>query len=244
MESSNWISLGAILVSTIALTVSIIAIWNTHFKQFTPLITTGFCKFRIYPIKSGKEKWFIPSFDIPISITNKGAQVGKIENFRIRLTFPELPIKNHYENFNAKWVVDGKDLTKHRFDWIDKNVIGYWMPILVLPKETKSTHLVLESFRWEDPVIQSKLICTLEYKAENKTDYEKVDSWTFRLDAKSWVDMVESGRGRIASSEKNNHEKDYIMPKDLHKYTGTKEEIPNKIKKSEPSYLNYKEENE
>jgi len=239
MTPTNWFSLIAILVSSIALTVSVITLWKTHFAKFTPILTVGYCSFRIYPIKNGDEKWFIPSFNIPISITNKGAQPGKVENIRIKVTFPELPIPNHYEIFNAKWIVDGNKITKERFEWVDNAVIENWMPMIVLARETKTKNIVFENIRWEEPVIQNKMVCTLEIKTDANSNYEQIAKWNYSLTTKDWVFLVDNGKGFMVSEELNAVIEDKVFPKDLHKYTGTKEDF-SKIKiKSSPSYLDY-----
>ncbi|WP_031445651.1 hypothetical protein [Arenibacter algicola] len=239
MESSDWISLGAIIVSTIALGVSIIAIWNTHFKKFTPILTVGNCKFRIYPIKSEGEKWYLPSFNIPISFTNNGAQIGKIEDIRIKISFPELPIPNHYEIFEPKWIVDGKKLTNNRFEWIDNAVLEDWMPTVIVSKETKIKEIVFET-RWEEPVIQKKMLCILEIKIDDKPKWIKAAEWNYFLDEKRWLNLAERGTAYISSPKPTQTKDVSIQPADLHKYTGTKEPLPKLDLNHAPSYLDYK----
>ncbi|RIH62729.1 hypothetical protein D1164_23395 [Mariniphaga sediminis] len=240
MTTTNWISLIAIFISIIAFFVSFVALWKSYFSKFTPIFTVGHCSFRVYPIKNGDEKWFLPSFIIPISITNNGAQIGKIEKLRLKVTFPDLPIANHYEIFHAKWIVNGNRISKNRFEWIKKAVIEDWMPMIVLSRETKTKNIVFENMRWDEPVIQNKILCTLEFKSNNHKKYKQIAQWTFHLTAKTWVAMTEKGTSFSTSSELSPTMEDWIFPKDLHKYTGTKEDIT-KIKiESSPSYLDYK----
>jgi hypothetical protein len=239
MENSDWISFGAALVSVIALITALIAIWKTHFAKFSPITTFGYCTFRIYPIKNEEQRWFIPSFDIPINLTNKGAQIGKIEDLRLKVTFPKLPIKEHHEYFSAKWIVKPNQISKKRFNWINEPETEKWMPMILLAKETKSIHIVFESFRWEEPVIQEELKCTIEIKTDKSKKYIPLDSWQYSLRDKDWYDLAENGRAHLCSSESSREKEEYIKPKDLHKYTGTKEEIKQPIKKSSPSYLDF-----
>ena len=241
MTTPAWIALGAAIISLTALGVSILTLWKTHFTKFTPVLTVGNCSFRIYPIKNGNERWFIPSFNIPISTTNNGAQLGKVDDLRLKITFPELPIANHYEIFSAKWIVDANKLSKNRFDWIDKAVVEDWMPMIVLARETKTKNIVFESIRWEEPVIQNKMICTLEIKTDSSKTYQQISKWTFRLTAKEWVALAENGTSFSTSTDITQLEKEWIFPKDLHKYTGTKEDIAKGKSKSSPSYLDYEE---
>src|SRR5690606_11043335 len=175
-------------------------------------------------------------------LINKGAQIGKIEDIRLKMTFPELPIAEHYEYFGAKWVVKPNQISNKRFTWINEPDTENWMPMILLPKETKTTHIVFESFRWEEPVIQEELRCTLEIKTDKSKDYTAIDSWKYRLTAREWYDLAEGGTAHLSSSESIREKEDYIKPKDLHKYTGTKEEIKQPEKISSPSYLDYKKE--
>lgn len=240
MENSELITLGAALISLIALGTSITAIWKTHFAKFSPLVTFGYCTFRIYPIKNGEERWYIPSFDIPISVTNKGAQIGKVEDLRLRMTFPKLSIADHYEYFSAKWVVKPNQISDKRFTWINEPDTENWMPMILLPKETKTTHIVFESFRWDEPVIQEELKCTLEIKTDKSKGYKPIDTWKYRLTARDWYELAENGRAHLSSSDSTREKEEYMKPKDLHKYTGTKEEIKKPERDSSPSYLDYK----
>lgn len=192
MDTSDWISLGAATFSLIAIIVSGIALWKTHFVKFSPILSVGSCRLRIYPIKNEDKRWFISSFDIPLSFTNQGAQAGRIEDIRIKVTFPELPIPNHYEMFYPKWDVNGNELSKNRFTWIDNSVKENWMSFIILPKETKNKHLVFES-RWDEPVIQDIVECQLEIKCDNKKDWSKVTKWKLRITKGVWYDMAEKG---------------------------------------------------
>lgn len=155
------------------------------------------------------------------------------------MTFPELPIPNHFEIFQAKWIVDGNKLSKNRFDWIDKAVIEDWMPMIVLSRETKTRNIVFESMRWEEPVIQNKMLCTLELKTDDNKNYKQISQWTFVLTGSIWLDLAEKGTSFSCSSEQLNQIEEWISPKDLHKYTGTKEDISQNKPKSSPSYLDY-----
>ncbi|AUP78835.1 hypothetical protein [Flavivirga eckloniae] len=240
MDTSDWIAFGAAFLSLIALGLSGIAIWKTHYSKFSPILTVGYCTFRIYPIKNENDKWYIPSFDIPISLTNSGAQIGKIIDLRLKITFPDLPIPNHYEHFGAKWVVEGSELSDERFTWINKASTEKWIPIVLLANQTKTTHLVFESFRWEDPVIQKKMKCTLEIKTDKEDKYQEIDHWSYDLTTRTWYSLAEEGRAHLCSSELTKEKEEYIHPKDLHKYTSTKDEIKEPEKKSAPSYLDYK----
>jgi hypothetical protein len=77
METSGWISIIAILLSLIAVIVSILALWKNNFAAFKPMLSVGYCTFSIYPIKNENQRWFIPSFEIPINFTNSGLTLAR-----------------------------------------------------------------------------------------------------------------------------------------------------------------------
>jgi len=145
----------SIIVSTVALTVSAVALWQTHFSPFSPLVVGEQLTLSIYPIRSGSDRWFIVSLVAPISITNEGARPGVISGLRLRLHYPNLPIPDNREFIYPVFEIKGEEVNKSsrdRFEWIDKNT-SHWMPFTILPKATATKHLVFER-RWEKPVVQ------------------------------------------------------------------------------------------
>src|SRR6266849_8692317 len=146
-------SIAPIFISLVALGVSLAALWKSHLAPFSPRPLAGRLKLRIYPIRSENHEWFIASFDLPISVTNEGARPGVLEGLRLRLHFPQIPIPDNCEYLRPVFEVDtadAREIGKNRFDWIDKIVVGDWMPFTVLPKATVTKHFVFES-RWEEP---------------------------------------------------------------------------------------------
>jgi len=242
MDTSIWIAFGAVFISLLALGTSIIALWKTHFSKFSAVLTVGDCRLHIYPIKNENDRWFIPSLDTAISFTNKGAQLGKIEDLRIRVSFPKLPIPGHFEMFYAKWIVDGKMISKERFNWIESAVIEDWMPFVLLPRDTKTKHIVFESFRWDNPVIQEEMLCELEILAKNRSRWEKITEWKFSLNVEVWSELVEVGTSISTSTDQKYEIREYLNPEDLHKYTGSKDHIPKNGFKAAPSYLDFPKE--
>jgi hypothetical protein len=240
METKDWISLGTAIIALTAIIISIITLWKTHLAKFNPLITIGTCRLRIYPIKNGNERWYLPSFDIPLSFTNQGAQTGRIEDIRIKITYPKLPISNHFEMFYPKWDVNGKEISNQRFEWIEKSVKEDWMSFVLLSRETKNKHLIFET-RWEEPVIQGIVNCALEVKyTGTKAKWKEIGKWTTHLTKDTWYDMAENGRSYGTSPNIEENIKELIYPLDLHKYTGTKDSIEPDQKDTPPSYLDYK----
>jgi hypothetical protein len=238
MQASDWISLGAVLIAFIALAVSLMSLWKTHMAPFAPLFAVGSCTLRIYPIKSEKHRWFLPSFDLPLSLSNGGATVGRIEDLRIRVSFPNLPIPGHYEMFYAKWEVEGRKLSHKRFDWLESAVLGDWMPLIVLPRETKVKHLVFES-RWDEPIVQERMLCVLEVRSSPEYEWKQLAEWDYHLDAESWSELAEVGSSFSAAPDEHMQRREFRNPSDLHRYTGSKQQIPKDGFRAGTSYLDY-----
>ena len=238
MQQVTWIPIASAIISVIAVVLSLIALWKTHFakSKFIPIV--GTLRLRIYPIKNERERWFIPSFDIPVSLTNEGARPGKILGLRLSIKFPDLPIPDSREYFYPKWEVDAKQICRERFEWINEATIGDWMPFVVLPKETVTKHLVFES-KWFDPVIQNEVTCAMEIYTDVDPTWKDIAKWYVRLSARDWGELTNNGTSFGYSPDGAIDMLEKIHPLDLHKYTGSKEPIPEKGFGVAPSYLDY-----
>ncbi len=229
----------SVVIATLALSVSLTTLFKSHLSKFKPIITVGDLNVRIYPIKSENKEWFIPSFYLPISISNDGAKPGKILGVRLCISYPDLPIPNNKEILLPIWEIDNfRNITKNRFDWIEEACTSDWMPFVILPKNTVNKNIVLET-RWDDPVIQNNVDLTLEIYTESEREWIKVNNWKFVLIPFVWDDLT-SGSSYTIKPEYHLPTEERVYPKDLHKYTGSKEPIT-KSDKMEPSYLNYKD---
>lgn len=166
-------------ISIVALILSAVALWQTHFAKFKVVCAVGSMQYKTYPFQHGKDIWYIPSIDIPIAITNVGARIGKIIGLRIRVRYQDLRIKQNFEFFSPTWEVDYKKyypISNKRSEWIDKAVIGDWMSFVVLPKQTVVKHLIFET-RWEEPVFHENVIFELETLTSNSRKWQKVAQW-------------------------------------------------------------------
>lgn len=219
MEIATLIS---IAISIAAFILSATALWQTHFAKFRIVCSAGNLRLQIYPF----ENRYIPSVDIPITITNVGAQAGKVTGARVRISYPDLSISNNYEFFNPKWNVEYEKynpISNKRFEWIDKAVVGEWMPFIVLPKQTISKHLVFES-HWDEPVFYDNAIFDLEIRTSTSKKWQKVARWDISLSPGMLDENIDSVSSFIfteASSIKINLEKD-IDVTELHNQINTK----------------------
>lgn len=212
----------SIAISIAAFILSATALWQTHFAKFRIVCSSGNLRLQIYPF----ENRYIPSVDIPITITNVGAQAGKIIGARVRVTYPDLSISNNYEFLNPIWDVDYEKynpISNKRLEWIDTAVVGEWMPFVVLPKQTVSKHLVFES-HWDEPVFYNNAIFELEIRTSTSKKWGKVARWDISLSPGMLDENIDSVSSFIfmeADSIKINLEKD-IDVTELHNQINTK----------------------
>ncbi len=239
----NWNVIIPIIISIIALTFSGIALWKTNFSKFNAIFSVGDLRLRIYPIKNGKQKWFIASVDIPMEIANDAAQAGRIIDIRIRVNYPNLPIKDHWEIFIPKWDIDSIKFrqcdAQDRFKWINDATLSDWKPFIILSKQTVSKHFIFET-TWKKPVIQNRVIFGLEIKTDVNRKWSKVDEWELFLLKEVWSELTEVGTSIGTPSKRSEEQYNKLVnPPDLHKYTGTDEKIPRGGFKTKPSYMDY-----
>jgi hypothetical protein len=204
-----------------------LALWKTHFAPFGALAVAGRLTLHIYPIKSGTDRWFIASFNAPVSVTNAGARPGVITGLRLRLHFPLIPIPENREFFRPVFEIDASQaeaIGKNRGEWIKKLVVGAWMPFTVLPKATVTKHFIFEA-RWDDPVIQAIIDCALEIQSDSG-DWKDVADWRVPLTPEIWSELTNVGSCFTFHANKENHLLNENVPSDLHKYTGSKDKIP------------------
>ena len=228
-----------LLISLAAIVLSLAAFWKTHLSPFSAITLAGRLRLRIYPIRNeNKDRWFIPSLDVPVSVTNEGARPGVIDGLRLRLHFPKLPIPGNCEFLPPSFEVNpanANEISSARFDWIDKIVVGEWMPFIVLSKATVTKHFIFES-HWEEPVIQEVVDCSLEMRAR-AGQWKTVTTWHLCLDEAFWSLLTDSGSGVLYPVDAQPAHAT-CTPTDLHKYTGTKAQI-SKVSLPGPSRLDY-----
>lgn len=235
----------AFFISIISLIISAVTLYKSILSKFRAVYSVGDLNLRIYPIKNGKRKWFIPSIDIPISFANSGANSGIIQEVRVVATYPNLPINDHWDIFLPKWEISSSEFNKSdkkdRFNLIDNAVISDWMSFIVLPKKVLSKHLVFET-TWEKPVIQEKVLFTLQIKSETSAKWEEVEQWELPLNELVWSELTQKGTS-IGTKCKTKFV-DYselVKPEDLHKYTGTNAPIPKGGFQAKDSFMDYSE---
>jgi hypothetical protein len=232
-----------VVVSAVALFVSCVALWKGHLAPFSPIAVAGNLVHRIYPIRSETERWFISSFDLPLSVTNPAARPGLVTGLRLRLHYPDLPIPGNYELVYPIWELRPDKVNrigKDRFTWTEEAVAAHWAPFVVLPKTTVAKHLLFE-VRWEEPVIQPRITVTLELQTDGRSKWLTVSTWEAPLLPLVWNEMADMGRGFAYSELGRAPREPQCSPSDLHKYTGNKAALPAEGFVTGTTHLDYPE---
>ncbi|MEW6084842.1 MAG: hypothetical protein AB1607_09625 [Chloroflexota bacterium] len=178
----------SITISIAAFILSTVALWQTHFAKSKLVNTVGNLQIRLYFLQHKKEKWYLPTIEIPISLTNEGARVGKVLGLRVRVWFPDLPDSQKYQLINPLCEVDYKkfdSMNDQLFEWTDEAVLGEWMPFTVLPKQTVTKHWVFQS-RWDEVIIQDNVIFELEIFTNVVKKWRKIAKWKATLSPEMW----------------------------------------------------------
>lgn len=244
MNPSLVISVVSAVISVAAVVISVVALWKTHLAKFKLISVVGDLRLRIYPIRSAEERWFIPSVVVPGSLTNGGARLGRILCLRLTVSFPSLPIPGNREYFYPQWELDyGKfeQMSRQRFQWIEEATVGGWMPFAILPQKTVTKYLVFES-RWNEPVIQDQVTFVLEVYTDSTRLWKSIGKWDLQIGSDVWSELASVGSS-IGTCEASSVGlmKERLHPPDLHKYTGSKEPIPEDGFQAGPSFLDYRE---
>ncbi|MCR6491540.1 hypothetical protein [Cellulomonas sp. P24] len=237
-RAGTWIALVALLISLIAAIFSGVALWRTHFTRGSVIFTPRFAQFSVTQWTNDGCGWFTPDIAISASIANTGVRPIVVQGLRVRVGYRGLPIPDAHEIWDFNMELDtttelrsgpGRSVLKARS--------GTGPPFIVLSKAVVDKRFVCWS-RWEKPVIQD-LRFTLEAKTTRSRSWVAIESWSFNVTPQDWVYMT--GKGTIISlppesleSVRFNRE---THPKDLHKYTGPTESLPELSSPPTPSHV-------
>ena len=209
--------------------MSAVTLWRTHLAPFKPMFAVGDLSFRVFPIRSGDERWFIASYHAAITVTNVGARAGHLKGLRLAITYPTLTFE-HKELMPARFVVDGEKyesaIARDLFSWGEQGIFkGHWMPAILLPKESVTQHLLFEA-RWEQPVIQPAINIRLEVLVENNASWVPAATWTTSLSEWMWSELTRAGTSFTVSPDGSELSAwGYTEPRSLHRYTRPRGEL-------------------
>jgi len=151
-------------------------LWFSHLRPFKVNVSFDAPTLSLYTISpevSGAENgqtWWIPSFDVGITITNTGSRQGDIHDIRIvATTTSHRTEKKLY--FYPKWIVDYSVFNQchtERFEWLDKAIIRDWYPFRLSGNKENECHLILEGDR-----LDHKEPCSLKFELQIATSEEK-----------------------------------------------------------------------
>jgi hypothetical protein len=166
-----------------------------------------------------------------------------VTGLRLRLHYSGLSFAGNYELIPANFELKPDKLElidKNRFEWFNEVVASDWSPFVVLPKATAARHFLFET-KWEKPVIQTRIVATLELQADSRPKWVKVTEWQLTLLPSMWVDLENGASIGYFPLKGHAPLESECSPADLHKHTGTEKPLPTKgtVTSAEPSYLDY-----
>jgi hypothetical protein len=74
---------------------------------------------------------------------------------------------------------------------------------------------------------------------DSNEKWKQIGTWEFSLDARSWGELTNRGTGCYVNPKGAPQYGEICQPPDLHKYTGSREQIPEDGFGAPPSYLDF-----
>jgi len=189
---ASTLSIASFAVALVAVAISLVSLYRSQLAPFRVVTVVGDLRLRIDHVKDGGQSWYMASADIPVQVVNSGARIGRILGYRLRVSYPSLPIEGAYETFRAAFVVDQRALMtvgSARSEWLKAAVTDVWTPFSILPKAAVHQHIVFDQ-RWDDPVVAETIMFTLQQAHDGREGWTDVGSWEFGVDAEMFAEMV------------------------------------------------------
>lgn len=210
-------------LSALALAVSLVTSWRTHFTRFNLIAASGPMTMRIHRFKSEGESWLLPHLVVSLSVTNSGAQIGRVLDSRLTVRYPNLPVADAYETFELHGEYDRKAYEENaaaRLRMITEARLDDGVPFVVLPKSTV-TKFLLFSTRWDQSVRQSNFEVALEVLTDKRRKWITIEKWNFHVNGTLWRGLEELDTSLAAFPTRyfEMADRPSTNPADLHEYT-------------------------
>jgi hypothetical protein len=229
VSSATVLSVASLGVALVAVLISLISLYSSNLAPFKIAATAGDLRMRIYPIKNGRQSWYIASADIPIQVVNTGARAGRVLLYRLRVSYPSLSVSGAHEVFRATFIVDSKIFLSSdhdRFKWLQNAVISDWRPFIILPKATVDRHVIFET-RWDNPVASNPIVFTLQQRRDGLRGWADIGSWELDMDEEMFADLARgSSYGASPVGPVADDLIKQIYPDDLHNYLKPEGPLP------------------
>lgn len=234
----NWLAFAALVVSLLAASFSGLTLWRTHFFRGTAIFAPGAATLSVTQWVNSGHTWYTPDIVIPTYIANTGTNPITVQGLRVRVEYPGLPIPDAHEywEFNLEL-----DTSSHLTQGPGRNALeaekGMGPPWIVLPKTNVEKRFVCWT-RWEKPVVQP-LKFVLEARTSLSPKWKPVEAWSATITPSWWMDFTETGSNMLmhAESQEEVRRANGISPRDLHKYTGPADSLPEKSREIPPSFV-------
>jgi hypothetical protein len=174
----------AIGVSIFALIISGITLWYSHLRPFKVNVSFDAPTLSLYTITpdiSGDERghtWWIPSFDIGMTVSNLGACHGYVHDIRIVANMNSYRTEKKIY-FYPKWIVDSSLFNQYhteRFQWVKKAIIRDWYPYRLSGNKEIEFHIVLEGDRF-DHKEAGNIVFELQIATSEKPGWQKLEDF-------------------------------------------------------------------
>jgi hypothetical protein len=220
---ASTLSIASFAVALVAVAISLVSLYRSQLAPFRVVTVVGDLRLRIDRIKDSGQSWYMVHADIPVQVVNSGARIGRILGYRLRVSYPSLPIEGAYETFSAAFVADQRALMT---GGLKAAIIDFWTPFSILPKAAVHQHIVFNR-RWDDPVVAEKIRFTLQQARDGQEGWADVGSWELDIDVESFAEMVRGSTYGV-SPEGIPGDVVEIQPADLYSYLKPARRLPSR----------------
>jgi hypothetical protein len=207
------LSIASFAVALVAVAISLVSLYRSQLAPFRVVTVVGDLRLRIDHVKDGGQSWYMAHADIPVQVVNSGARIGRILGYRLRVSYPSLPIEGAYETFRTVFVADQRALMTVG---LKAAVIDIWTPFSILPKAAVHQHIVFNQ-RWDYPVVAETIRFTLQQARDGQEGWADVGSWESGVDVELFAEMVR-GSSFSVSPEGTPGDVVEIQPADLYSH--------------------------
>ena len=168
-------------LAVLALAISMIALWQTHFARSRVLAAAGNATLAVYPIRGDGSKWYILSLEAPVTLANPGAKPVQVTGLRVNARFTDIDVGPQTCDLPATFVVQDHDhglREDGRFAWLHV-ATRIWQPILILSR-SDIAHTVVFERRIEHP-IGGRIEFDLEAFTQPSGKWRQLARWNLNL---------------------------------------------------------------
>jgi hypothetical protein len=198
----------AVVVSAIALVVSLFSLWFSALSPFALRVVASEPRLTVYGITHEHKtvgplaEHFIPSFDLSLTFHNTGRRAGTVSGLRLLVKVEERGGSRH-ETYKPIWIVTYGSFHRFhdRFKWLAKSVESEWFGIFLQAGGERTLHLIFESAassqNWTRVSGPKRLSIELQAESSARPGWTSINRYVLTLPsdgfgAHSWGSVVDS----------------------------------------------------